>query len=431
MNDHQLGQQFAAAVARGQLSGPAQEIAVLHDLLGADLSLLAPLKDLVSRPGFQALSSHSSANGTRAQCEALLHALGETYQPQVVERLGAFLDGYLDPSTPRTSSAPNEGSASRGHALQGSGAPAGAAPPAATAIPETLIFGDHDEKTAKASAAPAPDPDAGAVATPAQSSRKGTRFTLLLGGAVAALALTTAAALHSNIFCAPLGLCSAASIEAAATALEEAQKAANALEQATDLSDYEARLAELDRHLDLIASDAGLSGNQRKKRKELQEQAAIGRDRLKREKAHQQALKQVNSEQETIGKLAPQAAEERRAALLRRLEPIPAESFSHGEAEKLRLELTPAPAPPPAPAAPEPSQVPGGATQAPPSEPPPQEEAPAWQAPAPAPAPRWSPPPAPAPTPRWTTPPPRYSPLPPSARNEGESNAPYRDEPLW
>lgn len=419
MNDRQLGQQFAAAVARGLQSGPAQVMAVLHDLLGDDQSLLAPLKDLVSRPGFQALSSHTSANGsTRAKCEALIHALGETYQPQVVERLGAFLDGYLETTTGQKGSGPHGGTASSGNASRGSGALASAAPPMGAAIAETMIDGDgDDEQAANAAASPIADPDSGAVAKPAQPSRKGRKFPILLGGVVAALVLTAGGALRNNLLCDPLGLCSAASIEAAATALEEAQKAANALDRATDLSDYKAKLAELDRQLDLIASDAGLSGNQRKKRKQLQEQAAKARDRVKREKAHQQTLKQVNSGQESIGKLAPQAAEQRRAALLRRLEPIPAESFSHGEAEKLRLELTPAP--PPAPSAPEPSQTPGGATQAPPSEPPPQEEAPAWQAP------------APAPTPRWTPPPPRYSPPPPSARNKEESNAPYRDEPLW
>lgn len=418
MNDRQLGEQLATALAPGTQTGPAQVIAVVSDLLGADLSLLAPLKDLVSRPGFQALSSQPSANGgTRAQREALLNVLGETYQPQVVARLGAFLDGYLASPPGQACIVPPGGAASRGQTSLGSGTPAGAAPAAVTAIAETVILGDDDEDAANAAADPAAGPAAGAVDTPARTSWKGRKLALLLGGVVAALALTAGAALRSNLLCASLGLCSAASIEAAATALEEAQKAANALDEAKDLRSYEAKLNDLDRQLDLIASDAGLSSSQRNKRKQLQQRAEKERDRLKREKAHQQTLKQVNSERESIGKLAPQAAEERRAALLGRLASIPADSFSHTEAETLRLELTPAP--PPAPSVPEPSQVPEGAMQAPPLQPPPQQEAPGWQTP------------APAPTPRWSPPPPRYSPPPPSPRDEGDSNAPYRDEPLW
>ncbi|MFM7361168.1 MAG: hypothetical protein ACKO25_04970 [Cyanobium sp.] len=419
MNDRQLGQQLADAIGPASQAAPGQVVAVLHDLLGSDLSLLAPLKDLVSRPGFQALTGQRTAKGsTQAQREALLHAMGETYQPQVVSRLNAFLEGYLG-------SQPAEPARATGAAWAEP-----APPPPASAVPETEVIDDNDDSPSTAAAGPGPTAGAAPAAMAARTSRRipllaaGGAVVLAVGGAVV---LAAGAALRGNLLCAPLGLCSAASIEAASTALEEAQKAASSLDQAEDLAGYERALGNLERQLERIDSDTGLSKSQRESRKQLQQQAEKARARQKQEKGHQQTVQQVRKERETLGKLAPPAAEERRTALLRRLEPIPAESFSHGEAEELRLELAP-PAPPAPATPPTPEPESGGASQEPEAPTPSPEPAPAWQAPAPSPAPAWQ---APAPAPRWSPPPQRSSPPPQSSGDGGGSNAPYRDEPLW
>ncbi|QVL53388.1 MAG: hypothetical protein KFB97_03065 [Cyanobium sp. M30B3] len=56
MNDRQLGERLADAIGPASQVAPGQVVAVLLDLIGSDLSLLAPLKDLVSRPGFKSLT---------------------------------------------------------------------------------------------------------------------------------------------------------------------------------------------------------------------------------------------------------------------------------------------------------------------------------------------------------------------------------------
>lgn len=412
MNDRQLGERLADAIGPASQVAPGQVVAVLADLIGSDLSLLAPLKDLVSRPGFKVLTGQRLANGsTKAHREALLNVMGETYQPQVLGRLNAFLDGYLG-------SQPTSAGSSSSTAWTDT-----APPPPASAVPETEVI-DDDDSTSTAAAGTGPTASSAAVET---SARPGRRILLLAAGTAGVLAVATGAALRGNLLCAPLGLCSAASIEKAATALEEAEKATSALDRAKDLASYERALGDLERQLDLVESDSGLSKSQRESRKRLQQQAEKARARQKQEKGHQQTVQQVKKERESLGKLAPAAADERRAALVSRLEPIPSQSFSHGQAEELRLEL--APPAPAAPAAPEPE--PGGASQAPAPPAAAPERAPAWQEPAP--ASRWSPPQtqAPAPAPRWSPPPQRSNPPPQGSSDGGGSDAPYRDEPLW
>ncbi len=359
--------------------------------------MLAPLKDLVSRPGFQALAAMRGDNGsTRAQRDALLQALAETYQPQVVHRLADFLDGFLRQPRSAETSAPAEAAAPA--------QPPRSMPLRSLTVAETVILEEEamafdlqpSQATASTPIAWVPPQAAVAQAKPGWASGRGI---LLLGLGVALAGLGGAAALRGNLLCAPLGICSAAAIQSATMALERAQMAATDLDKAPDLPAYERSLGELERQLDKIESDAGLSDKQRNLRARLQTQLGQARIRLQQENNHRLTVQRVSTESATVGKLAPQAAEERRAALRRRLGTVPAASFAAPKAKELRQRLEPPPPPPPAPVSA-----------------PPASAASTWQAP-----------------PRGWTPPPRerFNPPPASSAHDGAIGAPYRDEPIW
>lgn len=402
MNERQLGQQLAEAFPAHIQAVPARASAVLHDLLGADVSLLAPLKDLVSRPGFQALAAMRFGNSsTRAQRDALLQALAETYQPQVVNRLGDFLDGFLQP--PRTTDAPPP--------TMSSAAPAPGVPSAgfrSTPVAETVILDEEPsgseslfrEAPASASAAEVSTTPVPEHVKPAWASGRGIA---VAGVGLALVGLAGVGALRGNLLCAPLGLCSAEAIQSSTEALERAQTAATTLDKAADLAAYDRSLRELERQLDKIESEAGLSDRQRNLRKRLQTQVAQARTRLSNETRHRRTVQDVSKESATLSKLAPQAAEERRKALRGRLASVPAQSFAASQAKELRQQLEPPPPPPPMVTA---GPGRGSATW---------QESPVTSPPA------WSPPPRQS-----------YSSRPPAASAQGGSvGAPYRDEPIW
>ncbi len=99
--DHQLGQKIAALFTAQQASDlpPSAILSQVQDLLGADTSLLGPLRDLLLRPTFRQLISQASGGGSHslllAGRDALLQDLALTYHPGVVSRLAAVIDGSL------------------------------------------------------------------------------------------------------------------------------------------------------------------------------------------------------------------------------------------------------------------------------------------------------------------------------------------------
>ena len=114
--DYQVGRRIAGLVA--QQSSPGLDIgrilSTVQDLMGADTSLLGPLRDLLTRPACHQLlgsSQHSLSLGGR---DALLQDLAETYSPAVVDRLASVLNGALalPDQPPRSSSASSSRSSS-------------------------------------------------------------------------------------------------------------------------------------------------------------------------------------------------------------------------------------------------------------------------------------------------------------------------------
>jgi len=109
-SDHELGQLLGqwiqqdgdGAFEGGMLSRRLQ--AQLQDLLGADTTLLHPLRDLLQRPAFRQLFSGSSQRQTLHARDALLRDLAEVYSPVLLNRLDGVLQGCLNLPAANTTS---------------------------------------------------------------------------------------------------------------------------------------------------------------------------------------------------------------------------------------------------------------------------------------------------------------------------------------
>lgn len=124
-SDHQLGQRLAQLMARQAASSlPFSALfSQLQDLLGADTSLLGPLRDLLGRPSFHQLTGLEPGSVRVGARDALLQELALTYNTAMVGRLAAVLDGCLGlPPGPAVPAAAPAGS------WGGSAGPAAAAP---------------------------------------------------------------------------------------------------------------------------------------------------------------------------------------------------------------------------------------------------------------------------------------------------------------
>ena len=89
-----IQQSGEAAFEAGVLSRRLQ--AQLQDLLGADTTLLNPLRDLLQRPAFRQLFNLSGQGQTIHARDALLRDLAEVYSPAVLGRLDVVLQGCLN-----------------------------------------------------------------------------------------------------------------------------------------------------------------------------------------------------------------------------------------------------------------------------------------------------------------------------------------------
>ncbi|MEB3330910.1 MAG: hypothetical protein VKI83_00240 [Synechococcaceae cyanobacterium] len=226
--------------------------------------------------------------------------------------------------------------------------------------------------------------------------------------------------------CRPLGLClpstSSRGDSATAQALARAQLAASALDKASALKPFQAALADLDRELLRLSGDA-LTSEQARQHRQLQDSARDGHKRLRLERQEAQAVSQAGRRIDALPSLAAERQDSERSTIRRSLSGIPTRSFSSTAAQQQlsRLSATPAPVPPPAPPA---------DASAPAAEPaaPPVDSAPASPA-----APRWRPDPAPSGSggqESWSSPG-RQPSAGSQGGDDGNSNAPYRDDPLF
>ncbi|MFM7361158.1 MAG: hypothetical protein ACKO6F_08530 [Cyanobium sp.] len=163
--DHRMGQAIADLLRQhgpeGLDNGRIQ--ASLNDLLGSDTALVAPLRDLLSRPAFRQLLLPSGGR-TQIGCrEGLLDDLSTTYSPVMVKRFGYLLDGVL------------------GLPLRPHGGPqgVGAGPAATEVIPDPLDASSPLPPSPSRPGSPPPSPSAGIL--------------LLIAALVALLALLSGA----------------------------------------------------------------------------------------------------------------------------------------------------------------------------------------------------------------------------------------------
>lgn len=100
--DYELGRRLSTLISqqgeRAFESGVASRkmLAQLQDLLGADTTLSAPMRDLMLRPGFQKLFGSASTMQRQGFKDALLHELSQIYSAKVTDRLANVLSGCLN-----------------------------------------------------------------------------------------------------------------------------------------------------------------------------------------------------------------------------------------------------------------------------------------------------------------------------------------------
>lgn len=263
--DQALGRQLAKLLERqGDL--PAQRIqALLPDLLGADRSLLNPVRDLVGRPAFLQLLRRREGAGSRQLRAALLEELAETYSKRMLVRLEAVLDGVL-PEIP--------------HAPRAGAAPA----PLATAPAEL-----RRQRSPQPGAGDRPDPE----------RRKPVGLLPLVGltGAIALVSGTIFAALRSDLLCPSLGICLSGEARdqrgGIDAALARGEEAAEALEDAASLEELNDALERLNSALLKLVSQR-LSSGQEERRQGLQALSDGAQQRLRQERRAENHVREAS-----------------------------------------------------------------------------------------------------------------------------------------
>lgn len=425
LSDRQLG----AELRRHRINGVVQSQAlasIVKDLLGAEQGLMAPLLHLVQRPGFLAIDPVSTSAALRMLGrDSLLRDAEETYHPRVLARLRVVLDGYLD----LWDVPPQEGADLEPTELAEPG-PLGATDPEAVSVPSDNTWARVSPSPGSATAPPAAGTPAPEVQVSGLPPHRRTWSPFAIAAVGLALALVAGAALRIPALCRPLGWCdsrtSGNSRESSPSeqALRTGEAALKAMRSAQDLTGYERGLGDLNTQLLRLSGDP-LNGEQLGRRDRLQAASQEGQSRTKQERSQARTVSEATGRIDGLPSLTAGQAEVSRAEIRSSLNTIPASSFSHGEARKQLQRLNSAASVPPSP----PHQEPAAAPTVPAPEPPP----------APAPAPRsqgggWkdggggggsrsAPEPAPA-APSQNAP--QNAP-----QNDGGSNAPYRDEPLF
>jgi len=93
-----LGASFAIYVRanREALGSTTQLQAVVADILGADQSLLLPIKELIAAPAFRQLAPLAGSGTGAVQRDSAIQSLAGTFSMGVVADLEIFLGGFLD-----------------------------------------------------------------------------------------------------------------------------------------------------------------------------------------------------------------------------------------------------------------------------------------------------------------------------------------------
>jgi len=106
LSDRELGIALAFQFQRRPDLPPQALQAMIQDLLSNDTSMRAPLRELTQSPIF--LRARPLAGGVEnlAKRDVLVAEIGAVFQPELIERVGQFLDAYLGLETRTSSSLP-------------------------------------------------------------------------------------------------------------------------------------------------------------------------------------------------------------------------------------------------------------------------------------------------------------------------------------
>ena len=223
----------------------------MADLAADQQELLLPLKDLVNRPGFQALIPRAGSGSGAVQRDVLIQAMEATFSRPVIQALRELLDGFLDlPQASANQAAEEAGVIAPQHAATPSPPPLAAptAPPSPPAVQPQQQPSTQPPTTSQVQAptpaqpTPAATPLRQAEAAPLVRPAEPRTFVLrllLLSLATAVSVVAAAAAvvvLRSSDLCALVGFCPGPrESRSAVGALAAAEQATDVLGQADTL----------------------------------------------------------------------------------------------------------------------------------------------------------------------------------------------------
>lgn len=307
MGYRQIGQTLASHInqSSGVPTGAALQ-GMIADLAADHPELLLPMRDLVSRPAFQALIAKADSGGGMLQRDALINEVRPLFSALVLEALSELLNGFLN-----LPSATNQYQAAAEHEEWNRQRPPSAPPQGKASEP--------------------------AADTPPAAGSRGSLLILAL--VVAGLVAGAGVALRSPALCGYVGLCSDAKVsEDADQILAAASRADQELRRASTLTDYRTALEQLDGEL-LKLRNTPLSETQQQQLDELSASAKQAQTVLAAEKVDQQRVEKAAAALQSAQQQGGAGRSAQLAVASQELAAIPPRSFAATEASRLRQEL--------------------------------------------------------------------------------------------
>jgi hypothetical protein len=301
---------------QGQRSSAAALQAIAADLVGERTELLLPLKDLVSRPGFELLAAKAGSGRGVVERHALLADLERTFSPAVIAALEELLGGFLD-------------------------------------LPATSDVAASEVRSEPSSAprAPKPAPQRRQSAGPSRTAEPAarpqtptrTRNPIALGVlvclATATVVAAGTAAIRNPLVCSALGFCqSTGASTAVQQTLDAARRAVADLESATSLTSYRNAAAELERELQRLLSET-LTPEQRQQQEELADISRKAQAAVLQDEADQEQLQRAAAALSAARQLKGAEQQVQLATAEQALQSISTGGFGAAEAIRLRAEV--------------------------------------------------------------------------------------------
>lgn len=330
----ELGQRLADYLQRMDVTDvtPARVQGLVADLVGEHQALLLPLKDLVSRPAFQALIPLAGSGSGALQRDALVSEIQTTFAQQLVTGLGDLLDGFLE-LPQRDTGRP----AAAEQTVAGGERPAERPLESPEMVPPLM--------PAAVPVKPTPPPPIAAVMPPQSPQRRPQQrqpalLPLVLLSMITAVAAAGGFVLLRGVdLCGWIGICPDSAVPISGLpGLEAAERAQQALRRASDLEAYERALQQLDEELQQLNND-DLTPQQQERRQQLERAAQDARALLSAEQADAELLRTARQTLAAAADLSGEEQSAQLAAVSKTLSEIPPGSFSAVEASRLRVEL--------------------------------------------------------------------------------------------